>query len=228
MSDESGAGADLEELKSAVREAVASGRDLQDRVRQLMIASMHSMGVDMSRMQETIRAALEGVEAGISPQDSGATVRQAVAGIEDALVQAAEASSLAIREAAGHAGEFARDDLKRAIDELATLEQRFIQTLAAAGKAGSQAAQAGFADMQRHLEASGSAFGAQLTTHVGTLRELLAQRGQEGLQAGADAAVKTAEQLGKLAASLLTGIGQGLADGAAAPDGEREHPAGKS
>lgn len=228
MSDESGAGADLEELKSAVREAVASGRDLQDRVRQLMIASMHSMGVDMSRMQETIRAALEGVEAGISPQDSGATVRQAVAGIEDALVQAAEASSLAIREAAGHATDFARHDLGRAVDDLAALDKLFIDTLAEAAKAGSAVAQAGFADMQRHLQGSGSALGEQLTTHVGTLHALLARRGQEGLQAGAGAAVKTAEQLGRLAATLLKGIGQGLAGNGAAPGGERKPPAGKS
>lgn len=228
MADEPGAGADLEQLKSAVREAVASGRDLQARVRELMIASMHSMGVEQSKLQKIIRAALEGIEAGISPQDSGAALHQAVAGIESALQQAAEASSLAIREAAGHATEFARNDLGRAVDELATLEKLFIDTLAEMTKAGSTVAQAGFADVQRHLQGSGSTLGEQLTTHVNTLRELLARRGQEGLQAGAGAAVKTAEQLGQLAAALLTGIGQGLADHGAMPDGERKTPADKA
>jgi hypothetical protein len=211
MAEPSGTDADLEQLKAAIQETVASGRDLQARVQQLTVASLQQMGVQQSRIQQVIRAALEGIEAGISPQDSGAAAHQALAGIEGALLQAAEASSLAIREAAGRASGFARNDLARAIEELASLEKLFVETLADVGRAGSSAAQAGFDDMQRHLQGSGSDFGDRLATHVDTLRALLARRGQESLQAGADMAVKTAEQLGRLAASILAGIGQGLA-----------------
>jgi hypothetical protein len=223
MAEQPGTDADLEQLKTAIRETVASGRDLQARVQQLTVASLQRMGVQQSRIQQVIRTALEGVEAGISPQDSGAAARRALAGIEDALLQVAEASSLAIREAAGRASGFARNDLARAVEDLASLEQLFIETLADVGRAGSSAAQAGFADMQRHLQGSGSVFGERLATHVDTLRELLSRRGQESLQAGADMAVKTAEQLGRLAASMLAGIEQGLAGSETGRDGGRRN-----
>jgi hypothetical protein len=219
MTEEPEAGSDLQRLKSAVRETVESGRDLQVRVRDLMLVAFSSAGVDLPRIQQMTRATLEGVDAGAAAHGAGAeeAVRQAVAGIEDALMQAAEASSLAIQEAAGHASEFAHTDLRRAVDELASLEELFIDTLADVAKAGSVTAAATFADIQHHLQNSGTAFGEQLATHVGSLRQLLSQAGQEGLQSGANAAGKAAEQIGRLAGALLAGIEKGLADAGTPP-----------
>jgi len=157
---------------------------------------------------------------------SGEKAQQAVDGIQEALMQAAEVSSLAIREAAGHASEFARSDLRHAVDELASLEKLFLDTLAEVARSGSVTAKAGFADIQRHLQHSGSAFGEQLATHVSTLRQLLSQTGQEGLQSGAQVAGKAAEQLGRLAGALLAGIREGLADSAAKHTGHGGRDAG--
>jgi hypothetical protein len=210
MTDKPETGADLDQLKAAVRDAVASGRDLQERVRDLTLTAFKSAGVDLSSVEKVTRAALEGVDAGAGKSDAA---RQAVAGIEDALKQAAEASSLAIREAAGHASEFAQTDLRRAVDELASLEKLFIDTLGDVARAGSTTAKAAFDDIQRHMLHSGTAFGEQLTTHVGALQRLLAQTGQENLQAGAEAAGQTLERLGKLAGSLLAGFDAGLRGG---------------
>jgi hypothetical protein len=212
MSTEPDTGPDLQRLKTAVREAVETGRDLQARVRDLMLAALSSAGVDIPRIQQVTRTTLEGVDAGASAHgaNAGEVARQAVAGIEDALMQAAEASSLAIREAAGHAGDFARSDLKRAVDELASLETLFMDTLADVARAGSATAKATFADIQRHLQHSGTAFGARLASHVGSLREVVARAGQEGLQSGVDAAGKAVEQLGRIAGGFLAGMEKGL------------------
>jgi hypothetical protein len=213
MATESDADPDLQRLKSAVREAVETGRDLQARVRDLMLAAFSSTGADLSRIQQVTRTTLEGVDAGAAAHgaDSAtAAARQAVAGIEDALMQAAEASSLAIQEAAGHAGDFARSDLKRAVDELASLESLFMDTLTDVARAGSATAKATFTDIQRHLQHSGTTFGERLASQVGSLREVLALAGQEGLQSGVNSAGKAAEQLGRIAGALLAGMQQGL------------------
>jgi len=218
MTEESGERTDLGELQSAVREAVASGRNLQSNVRNLVIATLRSTGVELSEIRKVTRAALEGVGAGIVSHSSGAEARAAIAGIEDALLQAAEASSLAIREAAGRTTRFARTDLVKAVDELASMDRLFLDTFADVAKAGSDSAQAGFADLQQHIRNSGGAFGEQLAMHVDTLRKLLARTGQEGLQSGAGMAGKAAEQLGRLAASLLTGMETGMSGSSAAAD----------
>ena len=213
MAAEPDTGPDLLRLKTAVREAVETGRDLQARVRDLMLAAFSSTGVDLSRIQQVTRTTLEGVDAGAATHgaDSARVARQAVAGIEDALMQAAEASSLAIQEAAGHASDFARSDLKRAVDELASLESLFIDTLTDVARAGSTTAKITFADIQRHLQHSGTIFGARLATQVGSLREVLSLAGREGLQSGVNTAGKAAEQLGRIAGALLAGMGNGFA-----------------
>jgi hypothetical protein len=192
---------------------VETGRDLQARVRDLMLAALSSAGVDISGIREVTRTALEGVDAGaaVHGADAGKVVRRAVAGIEDALLQAAEVSSLAIREAAGHASDFAQHDLRKAIDELASLEPLFINTLADVARAGSATARTTFADIQRHLQHSGTMFGTRLASHVGSLREVLARTGQESLQSGVEAAGNTARQLGRITGAMLADIGKELA-----------------
>jgi hypothetical protein len=212
MAAEPDADPDLQRLRSAVTEAVETGRDLQARVRDLMLAAFSSTGVDLSRIQQVTRTTLEGVDAGVAAHgaDSATVARQAVAGIEDALLQAAEASSLAIQEAAGRASDFARSDLKRAVDELASLESLFMDTLGDVARAGSATAKTTFADIRRHLQHSGTVFGERLASQVGNLREVLALAGQEGLQSGVNTAGKAAEQLGRIAGALLAGVEQGL------------------
>lgn len=224
MAEQPENGADLQQLRDAVRDAVASGHDLQARVRDLMLAAFHNAGLAPGRIREVTRATLEGVDAGAVAHgsDAGAAARRAVAGIEDALLQAAEASSLAIREAAGHASEFARSDLKRAVDDLALLEQLFLDLLADVAQAGSATARETYTDIRRHLQHSGSAFGAQLATHVGSLRDLLGRAGQEGLASGTRAAGKAAEQLGRFAGVLLAGIEKGLNESVPPPAGGRD------
>jgi hypothetical protein len=229
MAAEPDTGPDLQRLKSAVQEAVESGRDLQARVRDLMLAALSTTGVDLSRIQQVTRTTLEGVDAGVAAQGSrsATAARQAVAGIEDALMQAAEASSLAIQEAAGHAGDFARSDLKRAVDELASLESLFMATLADVARAGSATAKTTFADIQRHLQHSGTLFGERLASNVGSLREVLALAGRESLHSGVDTAGKAAEQLGRIAGALLAGLEQGFTQAGTRSSGVDDDTGGK-
>jgi hypothetical protein len=101
-----------------------------------------------------------------------------------------------------------------------------MDTLADVARAGSATAKTTFADIQRHLEHSGTVFGARLASQVGSLRESLALAGQEGLQSGVKTAGKAAEQLGRLAGALLAGMEQGLSRAGPRTSGV-DDPAGK-
>jgi len=214
MSDESEPDSGLQQLKEAVRQTVASGRDLQSHVSELVFSALSTATaqIDPAHLQRVTRAALEGVGAGVQTGGAGSAevIRKSVAGVEDALLKTAGVSHLAIEEAAGHVEEFSKTDLRRAVDELASLQELFLNVLGDVAKAGSKTAATAFTDIQRHIRDSGGALGTMLADNARDLRELFPPAARDGLQAGMESAGKAAEQLGRMADGLLAGIARGL------------------
>lgn len=216
MSEETESDPDLLKLKEAVSRTVASGRDLQSHVSQLVFSALSTATtqIDPAHIRRVTRAALEGVGAGAPTggAESAEVIRKSVAGVEDALLKTAGVSRLALEEAAGHVEEFSKTDLRRAVDELASLQDLFLNVLGDVAKAGSKTAAVTFADMLRHIRDSGGALGTMLADNARDLQELFPPVAREGLQAGMESAGKTAEQLGRMADGVLAGIARGLED----------------
>jgi len=225
MSEKSETDAELRHLKEAVRDTVASGRDLQSHVSELVFSALSTAtaSFDPTHIRQVIRAALEGVSSGAQPAaDSAAVIRKSVAGVEDALLKTAGVSRLAIEEAAGHVEDFSRSDLRRAVDELAALHELFLNVLGDVAKAGSKTAAVTFSDIQRHLRDSGGALGTMLADNARGLQELFPPAVRESLQAGADTAGRAAEELGRMAGGLLAGIARGLEESTRKPAREAD------
>jgi hypothetical protein len=216
MSEESESDPDLQRLKEAVRHTVASGRDLQSHVSELVFSALSTATaqVDPAHLRRITRAALEGVGAGAQTGGAGSAevIRKSVAGVEDALLKTAGVSHLAIEEAAGHVEEFSKTDLRRAVDELASLQDLFLNVLGDVAKAGSKTAASTFTDIQRHIRDSGGALGTMLADNTRDLQELFPPVARDGLHTGVESAGKAAEQLGRMASGVLAGIARGLED----------------
>jgi hypothetical protein len=214
MSEQSSADIDLQRLKDAVSQTVASGRDLQARVSELVFSALSTATaqLDLAHLRQVTRAALEGVGAGAQTGGpaSADAIRKSVAGVEDALLKTAGVSHLAIEEAAGHVEEFSKTDLRRAVDELASLQELFLGVLGDVAKAGSKTAALTLTDIQRHIRDSGGALGTMLADNARDLQELFPPVARDGLQAGMESAGKAAEQLGRVAGGVLAGIARGL------------------
>jgi hypothetical protein len=214
MNEEPEQDPELQQLKETVRQTVASGRDLQSHVSDLVFSALSTATakIDLVHLRQVTRAALEGVEAGARSHGTGSAevIRKSVAGVEEALLKTAGVSRLAIEEAAGHVEEFSKTDLRHAVDELASLQELFLNVLGDVAKAGSKTAASTFKDIQRHIRDSGGALGTMLADNARDLQELFPPAAREGLQAGMDTAGKTAEQLGRMAGGVLEGIARGL------------------
>jgi Family of unknown function (DUF6781) len=221
MSDESKADSDLRQLKEAVRRTVASGRDLQSHVSELVFSALSTATarIDLAHIRRVTRAALEGVSTGAQSGGAGSAevIRKSVAGVEDALLKTAGVSRLAIEEAAGHVEEFSKTDLRRAVDELASLQELFLNVLGDVAKAGSKTAAIAFSDIQRHIHDSGGALGTMLADNARDLQDLFPPAVREGLQTGADTAGKAARQLAGMAGGLIAGITRGLEESSGKP-----------
>jgi hypothetical protein len=213
MSEQSEQDSDLQHLKEAVHAAVEQGVNLQRQVRDLMLAELSSGQLDLSAMRQVTRATLEGVSAGagVHGDRTHEVIRQSIDGVEEALQKAAEASKLAIQEAAGRTAEFSRNDLTKALEDLGAIEELFLDTLGTVASAGSATVAAMFEDFRGHFHNSGTTIGRQLTDTMTALAQELPQAADGGFQRGLDMAQAAGDQLARFASGFLAGMEQGLA-----------------
>src|SRR5690606_5005877 len=73
-------------------------------------------------------AALEAIDRS-APDDPESVLRQVVDGVGDGLERAAQATRLAVEEAAGEGRAFAADDLRHTSEDLRTVARMFVETV---------------------------------------------------------------------------------------------------
>jgi hypothetical protein len=147
-----------------------------------------------------------------------ARLKQAVAGLDTALAQFAEASKLAIEEAAGRAQTFSSEDLARARTDLESLEAMFLETLQVSASGVKDAAGEIFYDLAAHTHIHGSTVGRQLKETLAVITHQLGAVGQTQVGAGLHLAQATSDLLRQIAAGVLTGLADHVKHG---------HPKGK-
>jgi Family of unknown function (DUF6781) len=215
MSDRSERDVDLQRLKEAVSAVVESGDNLRRRTRDLMLTAFASAHLDLPAMRQVTAATLEsiGAAAHVHGDRTREVARQSVEGVEEALLKAAEASKLAIEEAAGRTAEFSRTDLAKAVDDLGAIEALFMDTLSDVTAAGRDTAAAVFGDLLGHFRNSGSAIGRRIADITTGLGDELPPVTGESLQKGFDMAHATADRLARFASGFLADIRQNLSPG---------------
>ena len=131
-SSKSASPGDAKELEADVRRAVEQGEDIQENVRRLTLMALGAEPLDLEAMRRTMSAVVHGARDGIQAANAPNShpsarrletkIAEAVAGLNSALAQFAEASKLAMEEAAGQARKFSDEELTRTRDDLQSLE----------------------------------------------------------------------------------------------------------
>jgi len=198
-------------LREAVSRAVEQGDDLRDQVYALTLEALREGHLDKERVRAVVRAVTEGVSeaAERTGRPVNEALREAVAGMDAALVKAAEAVKLALEEAASHLEEFSQQDLRRALDELDSVENVMLDTLSEVGTKAGATVRTVIEDLVRHARHSGTAVGQ----YVAGVREAIGNGLRQALHEGVDAARVAARSLAALAAGFFAGIADGLAKG---------------
>jgi polyhydroxyalkanoate synthesis regulator phasin len=201
-----------EQLKAGVKAAVESQEDIREKVRRLTVEALAEGKLEAEQVKAIIESVIQGASLGIETHGNRArqALEEAVKGLEDGLIKAAEASKLALEEAASRADEFTAQEVKRAFEQLVELEKLYLDTLAEVAKKGSAQAGEILADLVRHARDSGTAVGEYLAEVMQTLPRKLQEAGQWGFKAGLDAARTTGAQLAAIASGFLAGIAEAL------------------
>ena len=214
-------------LEAEVRSAVEQGHDVQEMVRQLTLRRISARSLDIESLRQIASAVLRGAKAGVQKElnqsaaqtkITQARLKQAVAGLDVALAQFAEASKLALEEAAGRAQTFSSEDLARARSDLESLEAMFLETVKNAASGAKGAAGETLYDLAAHARIYGSAVRAQLTETLAVITHQLGAAGRTQAGAGLHLAQATSDLLRQIAAGVLTGLADHVKPG---------HPQGK-
>jgi len=223
-----GTGPESAALAEEVRNAIAHGKDVQEAVRKLTLGAMNAHTLDLESLRRTMNAVVQGVREGVQhelqqtsaqTQAARSLIGDAVSGLDLALAQFAEASKLAVEEAAGRAQKFSSEDLTRARADLESLEALFLQTLQASASAAKGLVADTLRDLGTHAKRNGTAVGAQLKTTLATFTQHIGSAGHAQREVGVKLAHATADLLRQVAAGVLSGLADRVKPG--------QRPAGK-
>lgn len=177
-------------------------------VRAITLDALTRGSLDTDALKRVTAAVVKGAREGATPlgEHGGQALKEAMRGLDEALAGAAEAAQLAIQEAAGRTSEFSRQGLRRAADDLATLQTLFIETLQDAARDTKGVAQATFTELAEHARTSGSAISQRVKIALDQLAHAMTEGARDQAKKGTEVLRHETALLAGLAAGLLRGI----------------------
>jgi len=197
-------------VSETVRQAVESGQDVKERVRQVVVNLFR--GTDSTTA--SARAAVQGIVqtatdivSRSAPEKSDSVLREVIDGITTGLRSVAQSTQYAVQEAAARGQRFAADDLSRAKRDLNGIREILTDTVKHFTNRASSETGSTLAELRTHAERAVSATLPVITSSL----EALAR---DPLQAAGEAA-GTALRGGQLTAGALLSAMSGALAGAA-------------
>jgi gas vesicle protein len=192
--------------------AAASAPDLRERVRDLTARVLHERRMALNDLSELVVAISSGVGSGLAARGGEMKdgLKQAMAGLDEAVAGAAQAASYTLREAASQGKAFKDNELKASLEQLRDLETQMVEALkqTASQSGGKLKEELGY--LVDHLKISGTRTGEEARE---ALRQLAsgvkasAKAGQAGLSESASTAT---ERLSQVACGILDALSDSL------------------
>ncbi len=212
MSKENKQEVDTEIVKEDARTAIERGDDIRHDVRSVTLQALSDGHLDTKKINKVIHAVMEGVSIGV--EDKGEQTKDALSdamlGIDEALAKSAEASKLAVEEAAGHIKDFSSHDLKRAMDDLLGLEEIFFDTVRDVAKGTSETVKETLSDLVKHAKQNGTNVGNTTSEATATLSQKLSNTLKDTASVSIQSTADVLSHIAKASAGILEGIADTL------------------
>ena len=198
-------------LKTLASQSIKQGRDVRTAVRNVTLKALQQRELTLDQVRKVLRSITEGVNLGVVNREMKVekVLSDTVAGMDDALLKAVQASNLALHKLTGEGYDYEDSNLKQALGELEKLEDEFLQSLAMATDSASEKIKAPWNRVLEKTRLSGTAAGTQVAS---TIRDY-AKRAQVAMRAQRETGFKTAHLLTQNFATLASGILIGMSEG---------------
>jgi len=201
---------EIEQQVQAVLES--DTKVISERVRAITLQALSGGELDKEALKQVMTAVVKGAQQGADrrAEHGVQALKEAMRGLDDALVAAAEATQLAIQEAVSRTSEFSRQGLKKTVENLADLELLFIETITDAADNAAGFTQSTLRDLADHAGASGTAVGGRVKLALSKLTHTVADTAREQGEIGTQILRKEGTLLASLTAGILKGIAERL------------------
>lgn len=178
-----------------MRNSIAKGNNIRHEVRDLTVKALSAQDQDSESLRHVVTAVMKGVNEGTQKklqqtpaqaQTVLAPIRDAVSGLDAALAQFAQASKLALQEAAGREQRFSNEELASARTELESVETLFLDIVQGSASAAEDLVKKTLRDLVTHAKRNGTAVGSQVKDTLATFNHQIASVGQTQLEAGVE------------------------------------------
>ena len=208
---------DASALEAKVRNSISQGNNVREEVRDLTVKALSTQDQDQKSLRKVVTAVMKGVSEGAqqklqqTPAQTQTVlepVRDAVAGLDAALAQLAEASKLALEEAAGRAQKFSDEELTRTRAELESVETLFLDIVQSSASAAQELVKETLGDLISHAKRNGTAVGSQVKDTLVVFNQQMASVGQNQLEAGIELTHAIANLMREATAGVLAEIAE--------------------
>jgi hypothetical protein len=196
------------DVKDAVQAAVKSGADVHQQIKDITLKALTKRQLDMENIKSVTEAVGNGINEGMDTYgERGKEVFiEAATALDDALAMAAEASKLAIEEAASRVADYSQHDFNEAIKDLQDMEGSFLGTLEKIAKGSNQVVAGIVSDFIAHTGQSGTTVGKQTSIALNALKDLP----QISKNIVVSSTVATVSTLAQIGSGILLGIAESL------------------
>jgi hypothetical protein len=198
-------------LKSLASQSIKQGSNVRAAVRDLTLKALQQRELTLAQIAKVLRSITEGVNLGVAKREMKVekVLSDTVAGMDDALLKAVQASNVALHRLTGKGYDYEDSNLKQALEELEKLEDEFLQSIARATDSASERVRAPWNRVLEKTKLSGTATGTQVAS---TVRDY-AKRAQVAMRAQRETSFKAAHLLTQNFATLASGILIGMSEG---------------
>ena len=127
-------------LKSLASQSIKQGSNVRATVRDLTLKALQQRELTLDQIRKVLRSITEGVNLGVDKREMKVekALSDTVAGMDDALLKAVQASNVALHRLTGEGYDYEDSNLKQALDELERLEDEFLRSIAKATDSASE------------------------------------------------------------------------------------------
>jgi hypothetical protein len=198
-----------EVLKAMVVEAVKQQAQIRSAVRDITLRALQVRELGLGQINNVVRKVTEGVNAGLGDKgDVEKVLADAVAGMDDALLKVVEANQVALTKLTEGGASFEDSSVKKALDELEKLEDRFRDGITqGTQEAGARLTQQ-WASVLDKIPHGGTDTGERVVQAIAAH----AQQAQDAMSQSREAGLKVAHTLTQNYATLVSGVLMGLSE----------------
>lgn len=198
--------------EEATATATTSDPDLRERVCALTARALDERRLALGEVASVAGAIMSGVASGLGARGGEIRegLRQAVAGLDEAVGSAAQAASYTLSEAVAQGRAFKDNELKANLEQLRDLEGMMVDALkrTASQSGGKLKEELGY--LSDHLRHSGTRTGAQVRDALQRLASGVRATGNAGRAGLSESAAVATDHLAQVASGVLAALSESL------------------